>query len=87
MFLFCPSFVIKSVSDIIKIMKPRVLLLVILFLLVFFVNIPAFSQPCNWRVQCPDYVGVKVVAWYPNFYIPERTGGFFWDDLSSGLVN
>lgn len=57
-------------------MKLRVLLLVVLFLLIFFVNIPALFQPCNWRVQCPDYVGVKVVGWYPNFYIPQRIGGF-----------
>lgn len=53
----------------------KVIILVVTFLIIFWVNIPALFQPCNWRITCPDFMGVRIIAWYPNFYAPEACGG------------
>lgn len=53
----------------------RKVFVIVLFIIIFWVNIPAIFQPCNWQVQCPDYIRSDIVALHPNFYYPQVIGG------------
>lgn len=62
-------------SQFFRLNKLKIIILVITFILIFFINIPALFQPCNWLTTCPDYLVHKVISIYPNFYTQEICGG------------
>jgi len=51
-----------------KINKLKIIILIVTFIIVFFVDIPALFNPCNWLRICPDYLGADIISIYPNFY-------------------
>ena len=53
--------------------KLKVFVIILTFLIVFFVKIPALFNPCNWRA-CPDYIGTDIISVYPSFYKPAGCG-------------
>ena len=48
-------------------MKTFLIILVSIFILTSFVNIPEAMQSCHWK-SCPDYPVISIVTPYPNFY-------------------
>ena len=53
--------------------KLKVFVIILTFLIVFFVKIPALFESCNWH-DCPDYIGTDIVSLYPSFYRPADCG-------------
>ena len=48
----------------------KLVLLAVTTFIFLFVNVPAMSEPCNWRA-CPDYPGTTIFSLgHVNFYTP-----------------
>jgi len=57
-----------------KLSRLKVIILILTFIVIFFINISLLFYPCTWKV-CPDYLSkAKIFAFYPNFYIPAGCG-------------
>jgi hypothetical protein len=57
-----------------RIASPKLVFLIITFLVIFFVNFPALSNPCSWSHVCPDFIRHSIISYYPNFYSPAGCG-------------
>ena len=62
-----------NMKEFFRLSKLKIIVLILTFLFVFFVKIPALFSPCTWRA-CPDYLGADIVSLYPSFYRPAGCG-------------
>ncbi len=62
-------------GDLLRLNLLKTTILFLTFAIIFFINIPALSQPCNFGNFCPDFIEDDLVGLHPNFLVPERCGG------------